>query len=289
MIDKNKIEIHFRGGFSERKGMKHFSDIVQVDNLNIRTRNRIYTATEDLLKKYIKSKYEIVVYIYTEVFSLTRNDIPLNSEDFLDFANYYEDVDKQINNTLKILEYNEVFDFIEAIINLKTIFKDRIKVDEYVCKINQIFIDENVNYRIIDSIITDIISEEEIESIENSLNVPYKEVSSHFLKATELLYKNKDYSNSIKESISSVEAMCQIINKNKETLGKTLKNLNIDIHPALSKGFENIYGYTSDANGIRHANGIGEKESTFSEAKYMLISCSAFINYLKENFDAKAE
>ena len=55
-----------------------------------------------------------------------------------------------------------------------------------------------------------------------------------------------------------------------------------EIHPALKTAFEKLYGYTSDANGIRHANGIGEGNSTFAEAKYMLISCSAFINYLSE-------
>ena len=79
--------------------------------------------------------------------------------------------------------------------------------------------------------------------------------------------------------------MCQIINGSKETLGKALNNLKIEIHPALKSAYSSIYGYTSDENGTRHANGIGEKNATFSEAKYMLISCSAFVNYLKENFE----
>ena len=64
-----------------------------------------------------------------------------------------------------------------------------------------------------------------------------------------------------------------------------LNNLKIEIHPALKSAYSSIYGYTSDENGTRHANGIGEKNATFSEAKYMLISCSAFVNYLKENFE----
>ena len=44
--------------------------------------------------------------------------------------------------------------------------------------------------------------------------------------------------------------------------------------------FNALYGYTSDANGIRHAGDIGGPASTFEEAKFMLVSCSAFINYL---------
>lgn len=41
-----------------------------------------------------------------------------------------------------------------------------------------------------------------------------------------------------------------------------------------------LYGYISDANGIRHAGNIGGPSSTFEEAKFMLVSCSAFVNYL---------
>ncbi len=48
VINGKKIEIHLKGGFSERKGIKHFSDIVQVNSLNERTRNKLYTATEEV-------------------------------------------------------------------------------------------------------------------------------------------------------------------------------------------------------------------------------------------------
>ena len=46
--------------------------------------------------------------------------------------------------------------------------------------------------------------------------------------------------------------MCQVITgDSKATLGKALKQLNV--HKALESGFSAIYGYTSDADGIRHA------------------------------------
>lgn len=63
------------------------------------------------------------------------------------------------------------------------------------------------------------------------------------------------------------------------TLGDALKLMKDKIYPAMKGAFEKLYGYTSDANGI------GEGNSTFEEAKYMLISCSAFVNYLKENYE----
>ena len=54
----------------------------------------------------------------------------------------------------------------------------------------------------------------------------------------------------------------------------------VQIHPAMKQGFLKLYGYTSDKGGIRHAEGLFESDVTFEEAKYMLVSCCAFINYL---------
>ena len=70
----------------------------------------------------------------------------------------------------------------------------------------------------------------------------------------------------------------------KSTLNDALKKLEkngIIIHPAMQNAFNSLYGYTSDKNGIRHNSGIDEK-TTYEEAKYMLITCSAFLNYLTE-------
>jgi hypothetical protein len=47
----------------------------------------------------------------------------------------------------------------------------------------------------------------------------------------------------------------------------------------LSKAFESLYGYTSDANGIRHAL-MDASTLGFADAKFMLVCCSAFVNFL---------
>ena len=83
-INVEKFEIHVKGGFSERKGMKHFSDIVQINSLNERTRNKLYTATQRILDTFEDNNYlyEIdlqeyfIEYIYEEIFSKTNRDIP---------------------------------------------------------------------------------------------------------------------------------------------------------------------------------------------------------------------
>jgi hypothetical protein len=70
----------------------------------------------------------------------------------------------------------------------------------------------------------------------------------------------------------------------KATLDDALRHLAEQgrLHPALRKAFGNLYGYTSDANGIRHAL-MEESTLGFSDAKFMLVCCSAFVNFLVEN------
>lgn len=286
MKTNNNYEIHVKGGFSERKGIKHFSDIVQVNDLNKRTRIKLYNVINNLLSEEDRNIVKnIVEYIYTEIFSLSNDEIPID-EFYIDL----EEVLNVIKNVLTQSEYNVIFDFIEGIINA---FKDMQYYDYqkkiFIEDINEVLEIENVNYRIVNDIVTDIIENEEIKSIEETLQNPYEVVRKHYNKAIEKLYKDKDCANSIKESISSVEAMCQVINGSKEELKKALDNLNIEIHPAMKQAYIKLYAYTCDENGTRHANGIGEKNATFAEAKYMLISCSAFVNYLKENFEGKEE
>lgn len=289
-MEEEKFEIHIKGGFSERKKLKSFSDIVQTNNLNERTRNKLFSIIRDIiieLSSCVDGCLDVLIeYIYEELFSLTKAHIPLN------YSKIHYDYDKVIDILYDIYsnyEYNEVFDFIEGLIKAVNrvdqinpyIYKYEFQV---VARCNKTFIEENVNYRIVNNIITDLVSENEIKEIDNVINNKNKVVSNHVEKALELLYQSKDYDNSIKESISAVEGMCQILTGNDNaTLGDCLKKLKDSIHPAMKEAFLKLYGYTSDANGIRHANGLGEGDSTFAEAKYMLVSCSSFINYLSES------
>ena len=54
----------------------------------------------------------------------------------------------------------------------------------------------------------------------------------------------------------------------------------LGLHGALKSAFNSLYGFTSDSNGIRHAL-LDETNLTFDDAKFMLVTCSAFVNYLK--------
>jgi hypothetical protein len=52
------------------------------------------------------------------------------------------------------------------------------------------------------------------------------------------------------------------------------------LHQALKEGFIKLYGYTSDEGGIRHAM-LDEPNLSAADARYFLLSCTSFVNYLK--------
>ena len=145
---------------------------------------------------------------------------------------------------------------------------------------------EVAGYRILNGKVTQITAEEEIQAIEEATTQTDKLqlVSLHLRTALDLLADRKapDYRNSIKESISALESIAKIISNNpKDSFAGALDKIKskIKIHPALERGFKQIYGYTSDADGIRH--GLTElADCDFEDAKFMLVSCSAFSNYL---------
>lgn len=64
---------------------------------------------------------------------------------------------------------------------------------------------------------------------------------------------------------------------------KKIKDKGVHIHFAMEKAFACLYGYISDENGIRHG-GIDFTSAPAEDAKYMLISCFVFINYLIEKW-----
>lgn len=151
-------------------------------------------------------------------------------------------------------------------------------------------LEEVAPYRVLDGMIVPIVSEEELKSLGRVKNYNYDLVSIHIQKTLALYsdWQKPDYENSVKELISAVEAMCNIItgmDGANTTLGnaiKKLKEAGIYIYPAMENAFRQLYGFTSDSGGIRY--GAIEFASVPSEdVKYMLISCSAFVSYLVGN------
>ncbi len=158
-------------------------------------------------------------------------------------------------------------------------------VNSFVRLINSTFKRLDYAYRVVDDQIIEITDQEEIASIEETIRQT-SSVKTHLMNALKQLSfrPEPDYRNSIKESISAVEALCKEIT-GESTLGPALKALEkngVEIPRFLQSGIEKIYVYTNDERtGIRHALMDVAGAPSFDEAKFMLVVCSAFVNYIQ--------
>jgi len=177
-------------------------------------------------------------------------------------------------------KWNEVYDLVEFIVSSYD--------NELFPKTFNFYLKREFSaYRFVGNSLVEINSEEEIIEIEKAINTSdkYNPVKIHINSALHLISdkKNPDYRNSVKESISAVESLCRIIiNEDNVTLGAALKVIESrhNIPESLKKGFSSIYGFTSDKGGIRHGLLNGDIKIGIDEARFMVIACSTFINYL---------
>lgn len=165
------------------------------------------------------------------------------------------------------------------------------KMPSFIDSINRSFERLNYGYRIINNLVTPITSKEEVSSIEETLNSAKDNIKEHLNSALKhLADKEKpDYRNSIKESISAVGVLCREMTGEND-LGKALfvlEKKQRKLHPQLKTAFDNLYSYVNEKqSGIRHElmDENGTYIPSYHEAKYMLVTCSAFINYLNGKF-----
>lgn len=272
--------------FSERIGRKPIRSIVQKESIDEVLKNHLWNALLICIFSKFKDNNWGAVDDTTKVYC-QRLWIHFFNEKMDEIPNSGVDLFTRLKGFFFNCEWYEIYDLIEFTINNyhPTNTSDN-SVEELINFTNLTLQRELSAYRIISSTITEITSNEEIASIEEALQIEdiFNPVKEHLKRALELLSdrKNPDYRNSVKESISAIESLSFIITGNpKSTLGQALKVIEKShgLHPALKLAFSNLYGYTSDADGIRH--GLLDEDTIKQEdAKFMLVSCSAFVNYL---------
>lgn len=278
------LKVQIRGGFADRNNLHPVNTTMQYVDLDDRSR----VALANIINALYYATFEGVYYEKkTHFWRTILANVYLQQIEWTPKVSYHEDeMFNVINSTIYEDDYSNVLSVTEYVAKL---LQDEV-ISQYkqfnvFTLLNQTFEKEFIGYRFVDGYLARITSEVEIEQIEEAMTVKKNKVNEHLEKALLLLSDrdNPDYENSIKESISSVEAMCNSITGRKSTLGEALKLLKKEnnIHPSLEAAFEKLYGYTSDASGIRHAGQIGGENSTFEEAKFMLVVCSGFVNYLK--------
>lgn len=295
-VNRKSGMVRVLGGFSEKNGIQSYRDVMQIDEFDdasrVQINNELFRLLDYILVKNreVFFRGEILYHAEDRFCKDLLNDVFCTK--LTDRHYHWQTCFDDVTDVIMQATYNEVLDVVQYICNWIASNIEGGQEEVYKA-LNIVFEQENIGYRFVGKYISPITDQEEISTINQALSTPIDGCRKQIQNAVALISdrKNPDYKNSIKESISAVESICQVITGNdKATLGEALKQLEdngIQIHSALKQGFLKLYGYTSDQGGIRHAEGMFESNVTFEEAKYMLSSCSAFINYLIAEYAKK--
>lgn len=261
--------------------------VPQVDNLDSHTRTQLWNVTNTLQKNLERAEYEegstaearLLRAIWTCTWQRAADEQPSARI-----------IWERVKNSILRSEWFDALDIIEQIVGYTERFKD-FWTSELVAAItaeyNDCFEKHLVAFRFIDLRIAPISNTLEAEAVSGGIDdtASIEGARHHLERAVELLSNRQrpDYPNSIKESISAVESVCRSIT-GEGTLGNALKKLEtsgVKFHKALRAAWSSMYGWTSDGNGIRHGT-VDTPDTDQALAKYMLVTCSAFVSYLIE-------
>lgn len=268
--------------FSDRIGITSPPTVFQTEGMTISLRNSLWNYLLETIFDGDDVYYPIATKLIAERFlKLPVDELPLRNFQHKDWL-------KQIFFYKSSNEWHQAYNLIEFIAEHCNDMRYNLKPETFKSKVNQILEEEMSGHRFIGGSLAPITSPEEIQSIVTSIQTAKERhlfgTQQHIETAVTLLSKKPtpDYRNSIKESISAIESIVkQITGEESSGLDKALVKLDakVKFHGAFKSGLLSLYGYTSDEDGIRHAI-LEEPHTGFDEAKFMLISCSALINFM---------
>ena len=275
--------------FSQRYGYEPVRDVIQLESMDDPLRNGLWS----MLKIFVWDRAHHLHGVF---------DLYLLSDDknkaiktlcwFLWIDYFKEPLDKLDDNWNVVLKqlrehffngsWHTAYKFIEFVANN---YSDHYFKKEFTAECNRILEREMAGYRFTDGLVTPITDTQELAAIEEAMETTPGPVGQHLRHALERLSDRTepDYRNSIKESISAVESLvAKTASAGKPTFGQLLSRLQNErgLHPALKAAFGSLYGYTSDESGVRHALTEDGRTVDFHEAKFMLVVCSAFVNFV---------
>lgn len=282
--------------FSLRNGYTSPHPVLQYESMDSRLRGDLY----NILFEYLMERFDgdtrnrLRKDVWAKVWHLPLDQI------------VYEPalIKGELSSRVSNRPWYEVFDLIERVASDLSEIKiplrpwrdecdagDETEYDGFADEVNEILEDNDSAYRLVDGFVVAITDDSEIESIKECLEAPdrFSGARLHMSKALKL-YSDRpvpDYANSVKESISAVESAAKTVlgNENADLNGAVNElRKKRGLHPALAEGWKKLYAFTCDEGGVRHAAGSEELRVDSATAKYMLVSCSAFVNYLVQTF-----
>lgn len=268
--------------FSQRMGIEWKKEI-QIESIDDELRNRIWNVMDEFYfadrcfyeDEHIKasrpnkliSKQHIIRSVFDGVFKKDASEF--HNTDYVK-CEFYR------------LTWPRVYDFVEFLLS-----KFPLSGNGLQDRLNSVLEEESAGYRLIKNKFTRITNEMELDEVDNAQNTGIAEIDKHVESAISLLSdrENPDPANAVKEAISAVEALCRkIAGDSDATLGQALSKIQDNdpkmIDPHLAEAVKKLYKFSNDASGVRHSHAEGKTQVGFDEAKFMVVTCSAVVNYL---------
>jgi len=278
--------------FSERIGVVSPRSAIQRGEMSDRLRNRLWSVCDGVFWQHLDT------YLFRDQFTkLLLREV---QDGF--FGLPVDELDESSHSNVKVIkrrifqaQWYEFYDLIQFMADLSNVRgsgepfpKMRKQAEIFINSANDVLETEKSAYRFIGRTLTEITDEGEIAELEAAIAAPeaFAGAKEHISTAL-TLYSDRDrpdYRNSVKEAVSAIEATFSVINGEKSNsllaAFKLAEKNGFALHPALKKGILNIYGWTSDEEGVRHALFENDGEVGEAQAKLMLVLCSALMNFL---------
>ena len=205
--------------FSQKYGHKPARNVIQVDRIDTELRNSLWNALDDYYWKESWRRYKnlcepemadirlLFHKLWKYYIKLTLDTMPPD----------WEGAYQQVRDYFFSCKWFEVYDIVQFIANE---YYNPTENENFMKDCNTVLEREMSAYRFVGNRIAMITSKEEITEIDEAIASEDLAgiVAIHLQTALDKLSdrQSPDYRNSIKESISAVEAMCKLITKNKK-------------------------------------------------------------------------
>ena len=279
--------------FSQREGKAPLPEPMRLNHISKRFRHSIWRVIDKTFYRYESGKGiygEFHGYCYSdkiafEIIESYQFDVLLTTHDSIASLNDEQHRDI-IRSVLIDQDYHNILTFLEFVLRHK-------KCPQFVQDVLTRTFDEiHIAYRVTEISgkltilprVTRETGEATQQAIETLQRLKMKGASTHLLRAADHI-NAQQYGGSVADSIHAVESVARTIDPEAaKTLGPALDSLQRRgylKHGALKAGFLNLYGYTSNEQGIRHA--LLDRESPdveLDEAIFMFGACACFAAYL---------
>jgi hypothetical protein len=269
--------------FSEREGLTPLPVAYELEELSYEVRDEIKYILDEELNKY---------------FGYYRggSELPDWHKMFKDwhvqflklpFEAFYPDNTRyQLLGLISNAPYNQVLDALEFFINHKILINHPVANE-----ISDLFEREQVAYLLIErnksqKFFVPRASNEEGNAYLRALDSldlhSFSGARKNLVEAGYYLSK-KEYSKSIRESIHAAESVIRVLANNRsinysDGMRELIKKFSL--HKALGEGFMKLYGFASDADGVRHSSIEGIESIDEETAFYFLGACASFVTFV---------